>query len=48
MKNLRLSGPETGANSLFQFGGETSGGVTEAVIDPVKKTAGGENQTIIK
>jgi hypothetical protein len=37
-RNLRLAtGKETGANPLWEPGGKTSGGMPEAVIDPVPK-----------
>lgn len=36
LRNFRIpSGLERGANSHFRYGGYTSGGVGEAIIDPV-------------
>jgi hypothetical protein len=37
-RNLRMAtGAESGANKLFKPGGYTSGGVPEAVIDPLSE-----------
>ncbi len=49
MKNLRMAtGKESGANSMWIPGGYTSGGVPEAVIDPVPQSKIGRGRCVAK